>query len=51
MHLKFCLSYFHAQIIERIGGRLGEAYLLDKNWITKIERESAKVTKFNSISY
>mmetsp|Transcript_29356 Transcript_29356/g.56342 ORF Transcript_29356/g.56342 Transcript_29356/m.56342 type:complete len:415 (-) Transcript_29356:242-1486(-) len=32
----------YTEIIERIGGRLGEAYLLDKNWITKIERESAK---------
>ena len=31
------------QVIERIGGRLGDAYQLDKDWIIKVERESTKV--------
>mmetsp|Transcript_3835 Transcript_3835/g.7926 ORF Transcript_3835/g.7926 Transcript_3835/m.7926 type:complete len:420 (-) Transcript_3835:301-1560(-) len=32
----------YTEVIEQIGGRLGDAYQLDKDWIVKVERESAK---------
>mmetsp|Transcript_27249 Transcript_27249/g.45593 ORF Transcript_27249/g.45593 Transcript_27249/m.45593 type:complete len:412 (-) Transcript_27249:404-1639(-) len=32
----------YSEIIEKIGGRLGDAYQIDKEWIAKVDRESAK---------
>lgn len=32
----------YAQVIERIGGRLGPAYELDKEWVDEVDRRAAK---------
>ena len=32
----------YAQVIERIGGRLGPAYELDKEWVEEVDRRAAK---------
>lgn len=32
----------YAQVIERIGGRLGPAYEIDKEWVDEVDRRAAK---------